>query len=329
MLAAAAAAPRRLSTAAAPRIGFVGATGLMGHGMAKNLLLKAFPTTLYTRPASKARARLTDLLALGAAEARTPAALARASDVVILCVTGSPEVDETLYGADGVIAGAREGLLVVDSSTSDVGASARARADLAARGARFVDAPLTRTPAAAEAGTANTMVGAEAADFARLEPVFRAYCEHVIHAGGPGKGLVLKLINNFVGQAITTATAEGLTTAVKTGLDLRALHKLMSLGSVNNLMFQFMLGTMLEGGPAQLDGLKFSLANAKKDLHNYTTLTASLRQPTPVADAVHGALAQANALGLGDKFIASLVTAQERLHGVKISTLDDAPPPKK
>ena len=108
-------------------------------------------------------------------------------------------------------------------------------------GVTFVDAPLTRTPAAAEAGTANTMVGADAATFERLRPVFEAYCEHIIHAGPPGHGLVLKLINNMVGQAITTATAEGLAAAAKAGLDLRPLHKLMSLGSVNNLMFQFML----------------------------------------------------------------------------------------
>ena len=353
---------RFFSTAAPrPRIGFVGATGLMGHGMAKNLLLKGFPVTLHVR-AERPRERLADLLALGAREAATPAAMTAASDVVIMCVTGAPEVNSVVYGATGILAAARAGLVVVDASTSEVNAAAATRADLAAKGALFVDAPLTRTPAAAEEGKANTMVGADAATFAALEPVFRAYCEHVIHAGPPGHGLVLKLINNFVGQAITTATAEGLATAAKVGLDQRALHKLMSLGSVNNLMFQFMVGTMLEGGPQQLDGLKFSLSNAMKDvrgrergrqrraaarpdagagralkpspplplplalpqLRNYTHLTESLQQPTPVADAVHSALIQANSLGLGEKYIASLVVAQEKLHNVRISTL---PPP--
>jgi 3-hydroxyisobutyrate dehydrogenase-like beta-hydroxyacid dehydrogenase len=123
----------------------------------------------------------------------------------------------------------------VDSSTSEVASSTKTRELLAEKGVLFVDAPLTRTPAAAEEGKANTMVGADLVTFNKLEPVFKAYCEHIIHAGPAGHGLVLKLINNFVGQAITTATAEGLATAAKTGLDLKALHKLMSLGSVNNL----------------------------------------------------------------------------------------------
>ena len=249
----------------AARIGFVGATGLMGHGMAKNLLKKGFPVTLYARP-QRPTARLDDLFALGGTRAGTGAELARASDVVVLCVTGSPAVDSCVYGAEGILSAARPGLVVVDSSTSEVDASARVRADLGAVGVPFVDAPLTRTPAAAEEGKANVMVGADAATFARLRPIFAAYCEHIIHAGPPGHGLVLKLINNFVGQAITTATAEGLATAAKTGLDIRKLHELMSLGSVNNLMFQFMVKNMLEGGPEQLDGLKFSLANAEKDV---------------------------------------------------------------
>ena len=106
------------------------------------------------------------------------------------------------------------------------------------------------------------------------------------------------------------------------GLDLRPLHQLMSLGSVNNLMFQFMLGTMLEGGPGRLDGLKFSLANASKDLRAYTALAADLGVPASVGAAVHQALVQANALGLGDKYIASLITAQEQLAGVTIVPKD-------
>ena len=249
-----------------PRVGFVGSSGLMGHGMSKHLLLKGYPVSMLARP-GRPTTRLTDLLALGGTTTPTAAGLGASCDVVVICVTGGPEVDSVVYGANGLLAGiTRPGVLVVDSSTNDPPSSAKVRADLAGVGAIFVDAPLTRTPAAAEAGKLNVMVGAEASTFASLRPLLGAYCEHIIHAGPPGHGLVLKLINNMVGQAITTATAEGLTTAAKVGLDLRALHQLMSLGSVNNLMFQFMLGTMLEGGPNQLDGLKFSLSNAMKDV---------------------------------------------------------------
>jgi 3-hydroxyisobutyrate dehydrogenase-like beta-hydroxyacid dehydrogenase len=247
------------------RVGFVGATGLMGHGMAKNLLIKGWPVTMYVRP-NRPTDRIQDLFAKGGKQASTPAEMTRNSDVVLMCVTGSPEVDSCVYGEHGILAAARPGLVVIDSSTSEVSASTRTREALGAKGVKFVDAPLTRTPAAAEEGKANTMVGADAATFEALRPLFAAYCEHIIHAGPPGHGLVLKLINNFVGQAITTATAEGLATAAKTGLDIRKLYELMSLGSVNNLMFQFMVKNMLEGGPEQLEGLKFSLANAEKDV---------------------------------------------------------------
>jgi len=215
------------------RVGFIGATGLMGHGMAKNLAKKGFPTTILTRPAK--RDRVSDILALGASEAPTSAEVTKRSDVVLLCVTGSVEVESIVFGKGGIIEAARSGLIVVDSSTSEVASSTKTRGLLAEKGVLFVDAPLTRTPAAAEGGKANTMVGADLVTFKKLEPIFKAYCEHIIHAGPAGHGLVLKLINNFVGQAITTATAEGLATAAKTGLDLKALHKLMSLGSVNNL----------------------------------------------------------------------------------------------
>ena len=306
------------ATSSALRVGFVGATGLMGHGMAKHLLLKQFPTTLLVRDAARSRARLADLVALGAREAPTSAALAAQSDVVVMCVTGSADVEQVVFGEAGLASTARRGLIVVDASTSEVASSNRTRELLAARGVTFVDAPLTRTPAAAELGQCNTMVGADEATFATLRPVIAAYCEHIIHAGPAGHGLVLKLINNMVGQAITTATAEGLAVAAKTGLDLRALHRLMSLGSVNNLMFQFMLGTMLEGGPHRLEGLKFSLGNAMKDLRAYSNLSDSLHLPSHVGKSVHEALVQANALGLGDKYIASLITAQEMLHGVTI-----------
>ena len=227
-----------MASSAMMRVGFVGATGLMGHGMAKNLAAKGFPLTLYVRPNRPSNKRLWDVVALGARSACTPADLARVSDVVLICVSGPKDVEGVVFGPDGLLSAARPGLVVVDSTTSEVESSSRTREALGAAGVEFVDAPLTRTPAAAEEGRANTMVGADPATFERLQPIFRAYCEHIIHAGPAGHGLVLKLINNFVGQAITTATAEGLATAAKAGLDLRAMHKLMSLGSVNNLMFE-------------------------------------------------------------------------------------------
>jgi NAD binding domain of 6-phosphogluconate dehydrogenase len=182
------------------RIGFIGSSGLMGHGMTKHLLLKGFTVTMLARP-NRPRERFADLLAGGAKEAATAGAVAKNSDVVILCITGAPEVDACVYGEEGILAASRPGMIVMDSSTNELEASTRARKEFAAKGVAFVDAPLTRTPAAAEEGKLNTMVGADEATFKALEPVLKAYCENIIYAGPPGHGLILKLINNFVGQA--------------------------------------------------------------------------------------------------------------------------------
>jgi 3-hydroxyisobutyrate dehydrogenase-like beta-hydroxyacid dehydrogenase len=190
------------------------------------------------------------------------------------------------------------------------------REELAAKGVRFVDAPLARTPVEAEQGKLNIMVGADDATFAELKPVLSAFCENVIHAGPPGHGHILKLINNFVAQAICTATAEACAAAVKSGLSLAKLHEVISAGAVNSGLFQMIVGRMLQDG--DLTGLKFTLVNACKDLRYYTHFTESMMLPSIVGEAVHQSLVTANALGFGDKFVPSLVEAQEKLAGVAI-----------
>ena len=235
---------------------------------------------------------------------------------MFLCVTGAPQVEETVAGAQGIATAARDGLIVVDTSTSEPAMTARLRDMLAAKGVRFVDAPLARTPVEAEAGKLNIMVGADDATFAALKPVLQAFCENIVHAGPPGHGIVLKLINNFIAQAICTATAEACAAAAKSGLSIRKLHEVISAGGVNSGLFQMMVGKMLDGG--QLDGLKFTLVNAAKDLRYYTHFTESMMLPSIMGEAVHQSLVNANALGFGDKYVPSLIEAQEKLNGVTI-----------
>jgi 3-hydroxyisobutyrate dehydrogenase-like beta-hydroxyacid dehydrogenase len=295
-----------------PRIGFVG-VGLMGHGIAKNLLAKGFPLTLRVH---RNRAAAQDLLAAGAAEAASYAELARNADIVILCVTGAPQVEEVVLGPDGIAGAAREGLIVVDTSTSEPATTSRMRNVLADQQVRFVDAPLARTPVEAEQGRLNIMVGADDATFTELQPTFAAFCENIVHAGPPGHGIVLKLINNFIAQAICTATAEACAAAAKSGLSIRKLHQVISAGAVNSGLFQMLVGKMLESG--DLSGLKFTLSNAAKDLRYYTHFTESMMLPSIVGEAVHQSLVTANALGFGDKYVPSLIEAQEKLAGVSI-----------
>ena len=295
-----------------PRIGFIG-VGLMGHGIAKNLLAKGFPLTVR---AHRNRATVDDLIAKGAKEAKSHAEMAREVDIVFLCVTGAPQVEEAIFGEEGVASGAHKGLTIVDTSTSEPATTTKMREALAKIGVRFVDAPLARTPVEAQQGRLNIMVGADEATFAELKPVFAAFCENIIHAGPPGHGIVLKLINNFIAQAICTATAEACAAAAKSGLSLRKLHELISAGAVNSGLFQMIVGKMLESG--DLSGLKFTLSNAAKDLRYYTHFTESMMLPSTIGEAVHQSLVTANALGFGDKYVASLVEAQEKLAGVTI-----------
>ena len=296
-----------------PRIGFVG-IGLMGHGIAKNLVAKGFPLAVR---AHRNRKPLEDLLAAGAKEVKTNADAARDADIVFLCVTGAPQVEEIVNGKDGIASVARKGLIVVDTSTSEPATTAKMREELALSGVRFVDAPLARTPVEAEQGRLNIMVGADDATFAELKPVLAAFCENIIHAGPAGHGIVLKLINNFIAQAIATATAEALAAAAKAGLSIRKLHELISAGAVNSGIFQMMVGKMLEGN-GDLTGLKFTLVNAMKDMRYYTHFAESLPVSAIMGEAVHQSLVNANLMGFGDKYVASLIEAQEKLNGIRI-----------
>jgi 3-hydroxyisobutyrate dehydrogenase-like beta-hydroxyacid dehydrogenase len=294
-----------------PRIGFIG-IGLMGHGIAKNLVTKGFPLTVRV---NRNRAPLADLLAAGAKEVKTNAEVARNSNIVFLCVTGAPQVEEIINGKDGIAAVANKGLVIIDTSTSEPATTAKMREALAEKGVRFVDAPLARTPVEAELGKLNIMVGADDATFAELKPVFAAFCENIIHAGPAGHGIVLKLINNFLAMSIANATAEACAAAAKSGLSIKKLHEVVSAGAVNSGIFQMLVGKMLEG---DLGGLKFTLVNAMKDLRYYTHMAESLPVSAIMGEAVHQSLVNANLLGFGDKYIASLLEAQEKLNGVKI-----------
>lgn len=294
------------------KIGFIGASGLMGHGMARSLLAKGFPVSLTVH---RNRERVADLLEAGATQVATPAELGKTCDVVVVCVTGSPQVEQVLAGPDGVLSAPRKGLVVIETSTSEPDSTARLREACAAKGVTLVDAPLARTPVEAEQGRLNTMVGADDATFAAIRPVLEGYCENIFHVGGPGAGHVIKLLNNFVAQAICTATAEAFAVGVRAGVDPRKLVEVVSAGAVNSGIFQAMAKTL----SGDLEGLKFELDNARKDVRYYTHLAEGLTVPSIVGEAVHQSLAMASAMGQGKKFVPALVLAQEQLTGAKIT----------
>ncbi len=293
------------------RVGFIGASGMMGHGMARNILAKGHPLALTVHRNAGA---VKDLLAGGATKVESPAALAAASDVVFICVTGSPQVEQQFTGPDGLLEGGRKGLYIVDCSTSEPDSTARLRESAAAKGMILIDAPLARTPVEAEEGRLNVMIGASAADYAAIEPVLKTFAENVFHVGEAGSGHTVKLLNNFIAQAICTAAAEAFAVGAKAGIDPKKLVEVVSAGGVNSGLFQAM-GKTLSG---DMEGLKFGLDNARKDVRYYTHLAESANVPSVVGEAVHQTLCLASALGYGSEFVPSLVRAQEKVNGVKL-----------
>jgi 3-hydroxyisobutyrate dehydrogenase-like beta-hydroxyacid dehydrogenase len=256
-----------------------------------------------------------DLVAAGAKVVDSPADLG-SCDAVLICVTGSPQVEAVMHGANGqkgLLSSAKRGLIIIDTSTSEPESTAKLAALCAASGVVYVDAPLGRSPVQAEEGKLNTMVGATAEVFAQIQPILATYCENIFHVGGSGAGHIVKLLNNFVAQAICTATAEAFTVGAKAGINPAELVKVISAGPVNNGLFQAMAKTL--GG--DFAGLKFELDNARKDLRYYTHLAEMVNVPSFVGEAVHQSLSNASNLGFGKEYVPSLVKAQEKLTGIK------------
>ena len=291
------------------KIGFIG-VGLMGHGMAKNLVGKGFPTIVLGH---KNRAPVEDLVKLGAKEARDVAEVVKSSDVVILCVTGSPQVEDLVYRKGGILEGAVSGQIVVDTSTSQPGSTLKIAADFKAKGVRFVNAPLARTPVEAEQGRLNTMVGADAVTFREIEPVLKAFCENIFHIGDVGAGHKIKLINNCAAIGQMALIAEALTACAKLGVDPKKYFALVSSGAANSGIFQMLAGKAVEG---DFGGMKFGLANALKDVRYYNQMAMEFGVAGAMASATLQTLTQAVNLGFGgpEHLVASLVPAVAKLN---------------
>ncbi len=298
--------------ATAPRIGFIG-LGMMGRGMARNLLDKGFALTAM---AHRRREALENLVADGAREAATARELAEASDVVILCVTGARQVDAIVHGEMGLLAGCRPGTIVIDCTTSEPGTTLAIAVELAAKGAQLADAPLARTPVEAEAGRLNTMVGASRETFARIEPVLEAFCENIFHLGEVGTGHKCKLIYNFLAMGQAALIAEALCACAATGVGLDKYAEVVSAGGANSGIFQLLVPKVLAEG--DVSGLQFSLANAENYIRYYTHMTGTVPPEGSLGQTVHNTLLQGLALGFTAGLVGSLIEAQAKLNGVEI-----------
>jgi len=296
----------------AKKIGFVG-VGLMGHGMARNLLKHGFGVTVM---AHKNRKPVEDLLGLGAKEAKTPKDVAAEADVVILCVTGAPQVEEVVYGKDGVLQSMRPGTVLIDCSTSEPATCERVAKDLADKKAGYVDAPLARSPAEAEAGKLNAMVGADEKVFGEIRPILEAFCENIFYMGGVGSGSRTKLIYNLITMGHAALIAEALCACAATGVDLARFAKVVGAGGANSGIFQLIVPKILEQN--DFSGLKFSLANAAKDLRYYNRMISDVPLFANMGPAVHNALVQAINTGFENGLVGEMVAAHCKVNGIEL-----------
>lgn len=269
------------------KIGFVG-IGLMGHGMAKNIVEKGWPLTVI---AHRKREALDDLVGRGAVEAESLAALAAGSDIVFLCLTGSPEVQAVV---EALKPGLAQGSVIVDCSTSDPVVTARIAADLATIGVDFADAPLSRTPKEAWSGTLDCMVGADQGVFDRVAPVIAAWAGKTVHIGGVGDGHRMKLLNNFISLGYAALYSEALALSRKVGIPVQTFDNVIRGGRMDCGFYQTFMGYALQGDRA---AHRFTIGNAYKDLRYVESMANAALVSSHLASAIKNSFGGAMARG--------------------------------
>ena len=271
-------------------IGFVG-VGLMGQGMAKNIVEKGFPLTVM---AHRNRAPIDDLVRRGASEAKSLREIAEKSSIVFLCVTGSREVEAVIRGKDGLKAGLKPGSIVIDCSTADPTSTVALAEELAAAGIGYADAPLGGTPVQAAEGKLSAMVGATDEVFARIEPVIQTWAGKIVHIGGVGDGHRMKLLNNFISLGYAAIYAEALALSNKVGISSERFDSVIRGGRMDNGFYQTFMGYTIEGNR---EAHKFTIANAFKDLTYLESMADSVKLMNPVGNAVKNSFALAHSAG--------------------------------
>jgi 3-hydroxyisobutyrate dehydrogenase-like beta-hydroxyacid dehydrogenase len=299
-------------------IGFIG-LGLMGHGIAKNIVEKGYKLVIAGR---RNRKPIDDLVARGATEAANPREVGERASIVFLCVTGSPEVETVIFGPDGLRAGLKPGSVVVDCSTSDPVSTARMVEDLKTAGVDFIDAPLSRTPKEAWEGMLDTMVGASEETFARVKPVIETWAGKIVHIGGPGDGHRMKLLNNFVSLGYAALYAEAMALSRKVGIAPERFDSVISGGRMDCGFYQTFRRWSLEGDP---DAHKFTIANAYKDLRYLASMADAAGIAGGMADAAKNAFALAHGAGGDADFVPMLASHVARANGVDDGLYDKLP----
>ena len=285
------------------KIGFVG-VGLMGHGIAKNLLKGGYPLTFLDHPGNRPA---DDLKELGAVSVPTLKHVADASDVIFLCVTGSPEVRAVIageVGGEGLQANIGAGHIVCDCSTAIPDETVEIAAMVEKTGAGFLDVPMTRTPKEAEEGRLNVMVGGNADTLATVHPMLACYAENIYHAGPASAGHRLKLLHNFVSLGFSALLAEAVVAARKGGVNMTTFLDVMETGGGKGTVLD-RLKPYIESG--DIGAFNFSIANSAKDMGYYADMVSTLGVDHGCADAVRALYGDALDKGHGSQPVPKLI----------------------
>ncbi len=295
----------------APTIGFIG-LGLMGHGIAKNIVTKGHP--LWVRDPFN-RASVDSLVSRGAREATSPRAMAEQCDIIHLCLAGSQQVEDVLLAEDGVLAGARPGLIVIDTSTADPGSTEKLARQLEAKGAALVDAALGRTPKEAEAGTLDAMVGCDAAMFATVKPIIECWAANITHVGPIGSGHKMKLLMNFIGLSYGALYSEIVVLGAKIGISPQTIREVIGPSRMGNGFFDTFMRYVVD---RDRDAHKFAIRHAAKDFRYISRMADDAHVVSLMCSAAKQYYTHVEARGHADDYVPMLSDHVGALSGVDL-----------
>ncbi|KMK68257.1 NAD(P)-dependent oxidoreductase [Puniceibacterium sp. IMCC21224] len=291
------------------KIGFIG-VGFMGHGMAKNLMEKGYPLWI---KGNRNRTPVDNLVRLGATEVASSREMAETCDIIHLCLSNSPQVESAFRGPDGILAGARKGLIVIDTTTADPTSTAVLAQELAAKGGTFVDAPLGRTPKEAEAGTLDAMVGCDDATFAAIKPVLDCWAGNITHVGPTGSGHKMKLLMNFISMGYASLYAEVTVLGAAVGIPPAKVRQVIGSSRLTNGFFDTFMTYAVD---RDREIHKFTIANAAKDLRYVNAMADNAGLMTVMAAAAKQYFAQVEASGHGGDYVPMITDHVGRLNGL-------------
>jgi 2-hydroxy-3-oxopropionate reductase len=290
------------------RIGFIG-LGIMGKPMTRNLLKAGYPVVVFNR----SQGAIAELVSEGASSAVSPKDVAEQTDVVITCLPDSPDVEAVVLGSNGIIEGARSGMMVIDMSTIAPATSRKLYAALAEKGVQALDAPVSGGDIGAQQGTLSIMVGGDESAFERALPILQAMGKNIVHIGATGAGQVTKACNQIVVALTVQAVAEALTLAKKSGVDGAKVREALLGGFAQSRVLEVHGKRMLEGRFEP--GFKLNLH--RKDMNIVLQTGRELNLPLLGSSQVTGLMDALLAQGKGELDNAALISLYEMLSGVE------------